>query len=325
MHYHKIHHPVNFRFGYRWTPATHALRLGRERFRLDVASVGADVFRLDVTGPRWRATGSQTEFTPPRGARGGARVGVDRDGTLVVRDGAGRCLLEGVPGRTFGVCGPAWLLQFRHAPDMRFHGMGEKSVGFERSAKSTKFWNTDVWADFACDACKNGQTDPMYASIPYLIVKRGDRFVGLLLDNPHAAFMSTHAGEVATGAQDGRPCSQFYVGSPDGQPALYVIVGPTLPELTRKLQTLVGRTPLPPLWALGHHFNGPDVPGFGGDATRELAVAGYKAGFLFPFFRNHSVKNCRPQEPWTFGPRAAGGHRRAGGDRIEEGMGRWRG
>jgi alpha-glucosidase len=54
----------------------------------------------------------------------------------------------------------------------------------------------------------------------------------------------------------------------------------------------------------GLPFNGPDVPGFGGHADAELAIAWYKAGFLFPFLRNHSVKGSTPQEPWQFGPQA---------------------
>jgi alpha-glucosidase len=56
----------------------------------------------------------------------------------------------------------------------------------------------------------------------------------------------------------------------------------------------------------GIPFNGPDVPGFGSDATADLAEDWYKAGFLFPFFRNHSIKGCRRQEPWQFGPQTLG-------------------
>src|SRR5690606_34733633 len=39
----------------------------------------------------------------------------------------------------------------------------------------------------------------------------------------------------------------------------------------------------------GLPFNGPDVPGFGGNASAELMRAWYKAGFLFPSLRNHNV------------------------------------
>jgi alpha-glucosidase len=50
----------------------------------------------------------------------------------------------------------------------------------------------------------------------------------------------------------------------------------------------------------GIPFNGPDAAGFGGDTNSELAVDWYKAGFLFPFFRNHSIKDSENQEPWVF-------------------------
>ncbi len=52
----------------------------------------------------------------------------------------------------------------------------------------------------------------------------------------------------------------------------------------------------------GIAFNGPDVGGFMGDTTLELLVRWYQAGFLFPFFRNHSMMYSRYQEPWRFGP-----------------------
>ncbi|GHC00422.1 glycoside hydrolase family 31 protein [Cerasicoccus arenae] len=50
----------------------------------------------------------------------------------------------------------------------------------------------------------------------------------------------------------------------------------------------------------GIPFNGPDVPGFEGEASPELAVDWHKAGFLFPFFRNHSAMASPRQEPWQF-------------------------
>jgi alpha-glucosidase len=42
------------------------------------------------------------------------------------------------------------------------------------------------------------------------------------------------------------------------------------------------------------------VPGFGGNASTALFVDWYKAGFLFPFLRNHSMRGFKHQEPWIF-------------------------
>ncbi|MEJ5188100.1 MAG: TIM-barrel domain-containing protein [Breznakiellaceae bacterium] len=52
----------------------------------------------------------------------------------------------------------------------------------------------------------------------------------------------------------------------------------------------------------GMPFQGPDVPGFAGNASAALMEIWYKAGFLFPFLRNHNVHSAQDQEPWTRGP-----------------------
>ena len=51
----------------------------------------------------------------------------------------------------------------------------------------------------------------------------------------------------------------------------------------------------------GAAFNGPDVGGFMDDTSAELLVRWHQAGCLFPFFRNHSIRHSRSQEPWQFG------------------------
>ncbi|MEQ1851203.1 MAG: glycoside hydrolase family 31 protein [Chthoniobacteraceae bacterium] len=52
----------------------------------------------------------------------------------------------------------------------------------------------------------------------------------------------------------------------------------------------------------GVAFNGPDVGGFCGHTDEELITRWYQAGFLFPFFRNHTTAHTKEQEPWNFGP-----------------------
>ncbi|MEZ5583191.1 MAG: glycoside hydrolase family 31 protein [Candidatus Competibacteraceae bacterium] len=51
----------------------------------------------------------------------------------------------------------------------------------------------------------------------------------------------------------------------------------------------------------GIAYSGPDVGGFLGHTTAELLIRWYQTCFLFPFFRNHSARNTKPQEPWQFG------------------------
>jgi hypothetical protein len=64
------------------------------------------------------------------------------------------------------------------------------------------------------------------------------------------------------------------------------------------LHTSIGKTLN--LALSGMPFNGPDVPGFGGNAGTALFLDWYKAGFLFPFLRNHSMRTFKRQEPWVF-------------------------
>ena len=51
----------------------------------------------------------------------------------------------------------------------------------------------------------------------------------------------------------------------------------------------------------GMAFCGTDVGGFGGDTTPELLTRWVQVGCFSPFFRNHSAKGTRNQEPWQFG------------------------
>lgn len=51
----------------------------------------------------------------------------------------------------------------------------------------------------------------------------------------------------------------------------------------------------------GVPFCGADVGGFDKDCGPELLARWTQAGAVMPFFRNHSVKGSRPQEPWAFG------------------------
>lgn len=52
----------------------------------------------------------------------------------------------------------------------------------------------------------------------------------------------------------------------------------------------------------GVALNGPDVPGFAGEPTDELARRWFQAGFLFPFLRNHACAGTRDKEPWSYTP-----------------------
>ncbi len=230
----------------------------RQTIELSCRAYADDVYCLSFASPRWPRNYAQSELVWPALATGeGGRTCLSFDGSrgLVLADERGQVVLESIPERAFGVCGNASIFHFRRDPGQQFYGMGEKLLGFELSEKQTKFWNTDVFADFHPKVFTADRPDPMYVSVPYLIIKRGNSYVGLLLDNPYATFMSTR-GRVSIAGQmeaDQPPQAAITLGAEHGQPNLVIIYGPSLAELTRKLQRLVGVTPLPPAWALGYH------------------------------------------------------------------------
>ena len=237
----KIPHPANFVFPGAGGP-------------LGVEELGSDVFRLQPRRPRGWRNPSQAVLARKIPGAGTHAVGFTRDGTLRVKDRAGRVVFSGAAGATFGRSGTSWLLQFRRERDMQFYGLGEHSRGLEKSGQRVKFWNTDLIGDYYFDQIRQDHPNPMYVSVPWVIVKRGNFYLGLLVHHPGEVFMDLASNFIwASGNNSDLARRSFYVGAPDGEPDVYLIVGPDLPALTRKLQLLVGRTPVPPLWALGYH------------------------------------------------------------------------
>ncbi|MDD2236073.1 MAG: glycoside hydrolase family 31 protein [Kiritimatiellae bacterium] len=256
MYFNKIHHPLNFLFAQKYLPAKKVLQIGKRAFQLNLTDLGDEVFQVAIQNRLWPRNLSQATLekqlsdAPSRGS-----LSIGKTGIFTFTGPDGKPLLETEPGRGFGVSGQAWMLKFIYSPAMRFYGMGEKNIGFELSHQRTKFWNTDLWADFHFHKIVHEHCDPLYISIPYVVIKQGKRYAGILLDNPHAAFMATNPRlRIADQSEaDEKPEDDFYLGSADGMPSVYFIGGPTLADVTSRMQRLCGTTPRPPLWALGHH------------------------------------------------------------------------
>jgi len=230
---------------------------GVKNIRVTRYDYAEDVYRLTVESQDWPKNYARSElaFPEPAEQSGLTELEISESFEIALRDRNKKILLKSAPLAAFGVCGGRSLFQFERFPEDRFYGMGEKMLGLELSGKSTKYWNTDVWSDFDLPVAHEGHPDPLYVSVPYVIIKRGETYIGLLMDNPCATFMST-TDSVSIADQmeaDVKPRSVLTLGAENGQPNLIILYGPSLPELTRKLQRLVGLTPLPPAWALGYH------------------------------------------------------------------------
>ena len=251
MDYRKIPHPMNYRFARSLKAQGDGRRFTEAGVSLKVRDLGDDVFRLELDGRGWT---DESLLPLAWKRRGPSRHAWSwrKDGSFSLSDGRGPGL-QGKPGATFGVCGRSWMLQLQPGTDMRFYGFGEKSLPFERSGQATCFWNTDVWADFTAQQCGDGATDPMYVSVPWMLIKRERGCVGILVENPHPTYMGTGKKVSIASQQDAETDACLFVGAADGAPRLTFIAGGSAEEVVEKLQRLCGTTPLPPLWALGHH------------------------------------------------------------------------
>ncbi len=238
MYFKKFDHPGNFAFD--------------KSFDYQMEVLGDDVFKLTVESPRWHDNFSQAELDEAAFANLPSRAELQVSEYSLSLQAEGGSLLQSLPERMFGVAGSKWMFCFAHRPHMQFYGLGEKNNGFEKTGVRSKFWNTDVFADFHMHQIETGVTDPMYVSVPYLLVKQGNVYCGILADNPFDAFVSLRAQERIENQQGVATEDYFMLGSTDGRPTLYFIYGPSLADTTRKLQRLCGCHARPPLWALGH-------------------------------------------------------------------------
>ena len=253
MYFRKIRHPSNFSFAERHAAQT--LQIGGTGIVATVRDLGEDVFHVELAdAARWPLDARLVRMNEDAFS-GASRnsLGFSESGNLALTRDDGQLVLAGVESACVGVCGRAWMVQVARDAQMRFYGQGEKVTGLEKTGKRTKFWNADVWADHPMPVVVDGQADPQYAAIPYLLIRHGDAWVGILVDHPGAVFMDTGSNWFFSGHDDLNAPPSLWFGADQGVPAFYVIAGTDAASVTRRLQRLVGKTPLPPLWSLGHH------------------------------------------------------------------------
>lgn len=255
MYFRKYPYISNFEFARQATPGK-TFKLGPNKITLKVRTYQDGITRITASSPLWPKNLSMAGLQPPAPDRNAGAIKLSRPFGFSIRGSGKTPFLTSPAGLSFGVCGKRSMFVFEQTDDMQFYGMGEKMRGLELSGIQTKFWNTDVFGDFNWKEIETERPDPMYVSIPYVIIKRGNEYAGLLLDNPHATFITTSRGAEIGGGQmklEEQQRKFITIGAENGMPDLYIITGPSLAALTQKLQRLVGTTPLPPVWALGYH------------------------------------------------------------------------
>ncbi len=171
------------------------------------------------------------------GPLGSVEVGVEPGPPrLRVFDRRGQPVAE-LGGLAFDAQGGA-RIELDAGREQRFFGLGELHGGLDKRGEEIRLRNRDP---------ELRDQNPMYVSIPFLMGlshgSGGGRAFGLLLD----AFGPTRF-DVAASRPD-RVALETRTGGLD----LTIFPGPLPADVLRRFTARVGRTPLPPLWALGHH------------------------------------------------------------------------
>ncbi len=119
--------------------------------------------------------------------------------------------------------------------DEKFFGLGEKTGGLDKRGNEWVMWNSDIPA-------YTNVTDPLYQSHPFFIGVRRAGAYGIFFDNTYKTYFNMGAGN-----------HRFYSFRAErGELNYYFILGPAIKKIITRYSELVGRTPLPPHWAMGY-------------------------------------------------------------------------
>jgi alpha-glucosidase len=164
------------------------------------------------------------------------RVTVRRDPLeLRVTDLAGHVIAASFPGRPIEYNGTSFRVYMSSPENEHYFGLGDKPGPLDRRNEAFVDWNTDAfgWQE---------STDPIYKSIPYFITLRNGVAGGIFLDNTWRTSFDFN--------KEYRDAYSF--GAPNGPLDFYILYGPEPKQVVKTWAWLTGRTPLPPLWALGY-------------------------------------------------------------------------
>lgn len=158
---------------------------------------------------------------------------------IVFQDSSGKVIEQDQPDRppTFNVTseGTAFKVWKTMPEDEHYFGLGDKTGPMDHRNLAFTMWNTDQfgWQE---------STDPLYKDIPFIFGLRNAAAYGLFLDNTNRS--SFDFGKEFHDA--------YSFGSEGGDLDYYFFYGPDPKRVLEQFTQLVGRMPLPPLFALGY-------------------------------------------------------------------------
>ncbi len=149
-------------------------------------------------------------------------------------DTTGQVIAEDDEQASMSFKGDAFRVTRKMPEDEMYSGLGDKTDLNLRDHAFT-MWNTDAfgWQE---------STDPLYKSIPFFIALRKGKSYGTLLDNTWRTFF-----DFGKESRD-----RYSFGADGGELNYYFFFGPDPKKVVISFAALTGKTPLPPLWALGY-------------------------------------------------------------------------
>jgi alpha-glucosidase len=153
---------------------------------------------------------------------------------IVFLDPGGQVISEDDPRYPVSFDGSAFRVWKSMPLAEHYFGLGDKTGPLDRRDLAFTMWNTDVGYQES--------TDPIYKSIPFFLSMRKGAAYGIFLDN-------TYRSSFDFGKQF---WDAYSFGSEGGELNYYFFYGPDPKRVVSDFTTLVGRTPLPPLFALGY-------------------------------------------------------------------------
>lgn len=178
------------------------------------------------------------------------------EGEFSLSDDQGRVWLCGEDGY-FGQSLDSWVFRIQASPDMRFYGLGEKGGSLDRRGIRTRMWNVDVWGEHPLIAVQTEVVDPLYVSIPWMVIEREiegvRKAIGVYIRNPRETFFSLCPDMRLHPSQDPVNGGSLYWGAMSGNCEMWFLLGDSVELVCQQFALLIGTMKCPEPWALGNH------------------------------------------------------------------------
>ena len=117
----------------------------------------------------------------------------------------------------------------------QFFGLGEKVGPLNKRGREWVMWNSDTPA-------YTDRTDPLYQSHPFFIGFRNGLAYGIFFNNTYKSYFNLGGGSHRL----------YSFRAEKGHLDYFFFAGPGMKDILRQYGEVVGKMPMPPLWALGY-------------------------------------------------------------------------